>query len=95
MKAGIRRYQSEDREALRQIAFDTAFMGRSAEIFFDGAEFIKDVLTLYFTDHASHNIWIAEIDGSVVGYIMGSQDEHEMQIVLIFIRSTLLSCILI
>ncbi len=78
MNVIIRRYASEDREALRQIAFDTALMGRSAQLFFDGPEFIKDVITMYFTDYEPQSIWLAEIGGVVVGYIMGAKDEHEM-----------------
>ena len=78
MSATIRRYSSKDREVVRQIAFDTALMGRSADIFFDGPELIKDAITLYFTDHEPEHIWVAEMGGSVVGYITGAKDEHRM-----------------
>jgi ribosomal protein S18 acetylase RimI-like enzyme len=78
MNMTVRRYLAEDREAVRQIAFDTALMGRSAETFFDGPDFIKDVITLYFTDHEPESVWVAESNGIVVGYITGSQDEHVM-----------------
>ncbi len=78
MNVMIRRYSCKDREAVRQIAFDTALMGRSAELFFDGPEFLKDAITLYFTDYEPENLWVAEIDAAVVGYITGARDERRM-----------------
>ena len=78
MNIMVRRYSSEDREAVRQIAFDTALMGRSAGLFFDGPELIKDAVTLYFTDYEPESAWVAVADGVVVGYITGAKDERAM-----------------
>ena len=78
MNVKIRRYVPQDRDAVRQIAFDTALMGRSAEIFFDGPELIKDAITLYFTEHEPEHLWVAEADGAVVGYCMGAKSELSM-----------------
>ncbi|MFH0753741.1 MAG: GNAT family N-acetyltransferase [Candidatus Omnitrophota bacterium] len=81
MKAVIRPYGDADRDAVRQIAFDTALMGQSASSFFDGEEFLKDALTLYFTDYEPDALWVAEQDGEIVGYIMGAKDESVLHAV--------------
>ncbi len=78
MKAVIRPYQASDRDALRQIAYDTALMGRSADAFFEGEEFLKDALTAYFTDHEPESSWIAEVDGAIAGYVIAARDESRM-----------------
>lgn len=78
MNISIRPYVASDRECVREIAFNTALMGRSAALFFDGPEFIKDVITLYFTDYEPESAWVAESDGVVVGYITGARDERWM-----------------
>ncbi len=78
MNPVIRPYRLTDRSAVRQIAFETAFMGASAAVFFEGQEFLKDALTLYFTDHEPESIWVFEVDGVVAGYILGARDEKKM-----------------
>ncbi len=78
MNIAVRPYKPADREALRQIAYDTALMGRSADAFFQGEEFLKDALTAYFTDHEPQSAWVAEVDGVVAGYIIGARDESRM-----------------
>ena len=79
MNPVIRPYREADRDAVRQIAFDTALMGDSASNFFDGEDFLKDALTLYFTDYEPECIWVAEHEGGVVGYIMGAKDEEVLR----------------
>ena len=78
MKFSVRPYQPSDRKVLRQIAYDTALMGRSADVFFEGEEFLKDALTLYFTDHEPQSAWVAEVDGVIAGYIIAARDESRM-----------------
>ncbi len=79
----IRPFASSDRSALRQIAFETAFMGDSARIFFEGQEFLKDALTLYFTDYEPESAWVAQGDEGIIGYIMGARDEQRMDKVIL------------
>ena len=79
MSVIVRPYQPHDREALRQIAYDTALMGRSAGIFFDGEEFFKDALTLYFAEHEPHSAWVAEKNGVIAGYVVAARDESKMK----------------
>ncbi len=79
MNPVVRPYRDADRASVRRIAFDTALMGRSASVFFEGEEFFKDLLTVYFTDHEPNSAWVAEVDGVVVGYVIGARDERLMK----------------
>ena len=82
MSQVIRPYTPSDRYAVRRIAFETALMGASAAVFFEGTEFLKDALTLYFTDYEPESAWVGEGDDGIVGYILGAKDEHRMEKIL-------------
>ena len=41
----IRKYKREDRQAVRDIAWETAFMGKPADVFFSDREIFADFLT--------------------------------------------------
>jgi GNAT superfamily N-acetyltransferase len=71
----IRKYKAKDREALRGIAYQTAFMGQSADKFFDGKEGVCDALTLYYTDYEPESVFIAQTQGKTVGYLTGTKDK--------------------
>jgi GNAT superfamily N-acetyltransferase len=75
----IRPYQSIDREAIRKIAFDTAFMGEPAEVFFTDQEVLADILTAYFTDHEPESLFVAESEGKVIGYLLGAKDSARIR----------------
>lgn len=72
----IRHYLGEDREDLRDIAWDTAFAGQEADIFFDrkNEDILKDFLTFYFTDYEPESCFVAENEGEIVGYLIGAKD---------------------
>jgi GNAT superfamily N-acetyltransferase len=70
----IRPYRSEDRPGVRQIAWETGFMGEPSDIFFDDREILCDILTLYFTDYEPQSSFVAESAGRVIGYLTGSRD---------------------
>ena len=71
----IREYNGPgDRNAIRRICCDTAFMGQPVENFFGDREIIADLLTLYHTDHEPESVFIAEHENMPVGYIMGCTD---------------------
>jgi ribosomal protein S18 acetylase RimI-like enzyme len=80
----IRNYKSEDYQRVRQIAYDTAFMGNPAEIFFNGKEFIEDFLTLYFTYYEPESCFVAEKNGKIIGYLTGSKNEKRMNNIFLF-----------
>ena len=71
----FRKYQPRDRLGLRQIVYDTAFMGEPAGKFFDGQEVITDALSLYFTDYEPEASFVAELDGQILAYLIGTKDK--------------------
>jgi len=69
----IRKFQAKDKPAVRQIVYDTALMGESAELFFQGQEVISDAFSLYFTDYEPEACFVAEDNGQIVGYLIGTR----------------------
>ncbi len=67
----VRHYQPRDRSRVRQIAWDTAYRGAPASAFFESEEFLKDLLTGYFTDYEPESCFVAESDNTIVGYLLG------------------------
>ena len=70
----IRRYQPADRDAVRQLAGDTAHFGDPIERFLDAREVFLDAFASFYTDVMSNYLWIAEEDGALLGYLMGCPD---------------------
>lgn len=70
----IRSYKKADREVIRKICCDTAFMGQPMEIFFDDRDILADILTLYYTDYEPESIFVADFKGKVVGYLIGCRN---------------------
>lgn len=71
----IRKFVAQDRGAVRQIVYQTALIGEPAELFFHGQEVISDALSLYFTDYEPVSCFVAEINDSVVGYLIGAKNK--------------------
>ena len=74
----IRSYRKEDKSSIREISFETAFMGRPADVFFTDQEILADYLTLYFTDYKPGSCFVAEADAGVVGYLIGAKNERTL-----------------
>ena len=71
----IRKFEAKDRVMVRQIVHDTALMGESAALFFQGQEVISDAFSLYFTDYEPGACFVAEINDSIVGYLIGTKNK--------------------
>jgi GNAT superfamily N-acetyltransferase len=71
----IRKFRVSDRSAVRQLVHETALMGESAVLFFQGPEVITDALSLYFTDYEPGSCWVAEINAEIVGYLIGAKNK--------------------
>jgi len=80
----IRKYEKKDRKAVRRIACDSAFMGEPCEIFFEGRDFLADILTMYFTDYEPESCFITEVDGAVAGYLIGTTDSSKFKKIFLF-----------
>jgi len=72
----IRKYRKEDRSFVRDIAWDTAFLGKPADIFFSNKEILTDFLTLYFTDYEPGSCFVAEYNGKIIGYLIGAKNTN-------------------
>jgi ribosomal protein S18 acetylase RimI-like enzyme len=70
----IRKYRAADREAVREISWNTADQGRTVDLYFHDHETVADVLTGYYTDCEPGSLWVAEGGGAVVGYLTGCLD---------------------
>lgn len=70
----IRKYKAADRSSVRDIAWETAFIGEPADIFFSGKEILADFLTLYFTDYEPESCFVAENKTRIVGYLIGAKN---------------------
>lgn len=73
----IRNYKKSDRKALRQISYETSFLGKADDLF-DQPELVADALTLYFTDNEPESCFVAVDGEKVVGYLIGAKDENTM-----------------
>jgi ribosomal protein S18 acetylase RimI-like enzyme len=80
--ARIRPYGPADRAAVRHLACDTADMGRPFGDGFDAREFLADLLTRYYTDHAPDWMWVACTDDTLAGYVCAAPDERAFQRIL-------------
>lgn len=72
----IRPYEPRDRAAVREIAWQTAFMGKPGDAFITDRVLLEDLLTKYFTDYEPASCFVAESGGSVAGYLLGALDER-------------------
>jgi len=74
----VRKFRPSDRNGVRRIAWDTAFIGKPASAFFEDEEFLKDLLTGYFTDYEPESCFVAEAGDQVVGYLIGCLDSRAL-----------------
>lgn len=73
-RASIRPYRPEDRAEVLRIGADTAFFGQPVERFMEDRRIFSDFFYSYYTDVESAYLWIAEVDGRVVGFLTGCVD---------------------
>lgn len=69
----IRQYLKDDRDYVRQIAWDTSFIGNPADPIFEDKDVLTDFLTAYFTDCEPESCFVAESGKKVIGYLIGTK----------------------
>ncbi len=74
----IREYRPADRDAVREISYVTSLEGRAHD-FMDAREAVEDALSAYFTDYMPGSCFVAEDDGKVIGYLLGTDDVKAME----------------
>jgi hypothetical protein len=73
-KVVVRRFEERDRESVRRICAETGLKGDPANLFFEDEEIFPLLYADYYLDHEPAACFVAEVDGRVVGYQIGSLD---------------------
>lgn len=68
----VRPYEPKDKPAIRRICADTGWLGEPIDPIFEDRELFADFLTTYYLDHEPDSCWVAEKDGKVIAYAIGS-----------------------
>jgi len=79
MQYTIRKYEAKDRKVVRWICCETGFMGDPMEVYFEGREIFADTWSRYWTDYELESAFVGEVDGVVVGYILGCLDSEKQE----------------
>ncbi len=68
----------KDKQYVRHIACETAFMGRPLEHFMDGRKIFADLMTNYYLYYEPESCFVAEDKerSKVVGYLLGTKDTN-------------------
>jgi ribosomal protein S18 acetylase RimI-like enzyme len=72
----IRNYTSEDKESIRRLCCDTGYFGNPVDELFQDRELFADLFTKAYLDHEPEWGFVAEVNGRVVGYLLGSVDPN-------------------
>jgi len=80
LKIIIRSYEPKDREVIRRISYETSFL-QQPHSFFDDPEIVTDALTRYYIEFEPESCFVAEANGRVVGYIIGTLNMARMNYV--------------
>jgi GNAT superfamily N-acetyltransferase len=75
-KLHIRPYQPSDRPAITRICGDTGFLGNAVEPLFQDRELFADLFTKAYLDYEPQWAFVAEADGRLAGYLLGSVCPH-------------------
>ena len=78
-KAVIRKYKPEDRTIVRMICYNTGLMGKSIDPYFGCLDLFADYWMNYYTECEPESAYVAELDGRVVGYLVGCKDTSVQQ----------------
>lgn len=72
----IRPYQQEDRPAICQLCCDTGFLGQPVDSLFEDRELFAELFTRPYLEYEPEWGTVAESNGQVVGYLLGSVCRH-------------------
>ncbi|HWI57368.1 MAG TPA: GNAT family N-acetyltransferase [Bacillota bacterium] len=75
-KARIRPYQEADRPAICQLCCETGFLGNPVDPLFQDRQLFADLFTKAYLDYEPEWALVAEVDGRLIGYLLGSVSRH-------------------
>lgn len=78
----IRKYQQKERNAIREISVESSIWASSKNKLLN-EEIIADLLTAYFLMYEPQSCFVAEREGEVIGYLLGSCNVANMRKVII------------
>lgn len=70
----VRKFQSKDRDRVREIARNTGQKGNPTKTYFEDDEVVPIVFTDYFVDYEPESCFVAEVGGVVIGYLVATKD---------------------
>jgi alpha-1,6-mannosyltransferase len=79
-RIGIRKFQSQDRAAVRRICCETGFLGSPIDAIFEDRETFADLLTSYYTDVEPESLLILLCGGEVCGYLCGCRHPRRLKL---------------
>jgi len=68
----IRQYNQGDRTSIRRLCCDTGFFGNPVDTVFKDRELFADLFTRPYLEYEREWAMVAESDGRVIGYLLGS-----------------------
>lgn len=74
--ACIRSYQPTDRDSVCQLCCDTGFLGQPVDLLFRDRDLFAELFTKPYLDYEPECGFVAEAEGRVVGYLLGSVRRH-------------------
>lgn len=74
----IRKFKSEDREAVKKICLDTSFLGEPRDFFLNDDEILSNLLYIYYADYKPESCFVAVKDEKIVGYLISAKDVKAM-----------------
>ena len=79
-RLSIRKYHVRDRAVVREICWQTAFMGQSIAYAYSDRESWVDMYTRYYTDSEPESAWVAvDAEDEVCGYLLSSMDTRQAE----------------
>lgn len=72
----IRPYEQKDRRAICELCCDTGFLGQPVDSLFEDRELFAELFTRPYLDHEPEWGTVAESNGQIVGYLLGSVCRH-------------------
>ncbi len=68
----VRRYEPSDRQAVRDLCCDTAFLGEKLDPIFQDRDLFADIMTSYYTDEEPESAFVLTKGGKIKGYLLGA-----------------------
>jgi hypothetical protein len=75
-KVRIRTYRKTDRPAIRNLCCETGFLGNPVDGLFRDRELFADLFTNAYLQYEPDWALVAEVDGRVIGYLLGAVSRH-------------------